>query len=67
MASSALKPIRRWSHKLKASLVEQIRLGVIEREEAKSFYGITEEELQEWESGDAGRRAMQVRDTWDRS
>ena len=41
---------RRWVASRKASVVRAVASGLLSREEAKSTYGLSEDELMEWET-----------------
>jgi hypothetical protein len=55
--------IKRWTSRRKAMVVTAVKSGVISREEARSIYQLSEEELLAWERafdtyGRPGLRAM---------
>ena len=57
---------RRWVASRKAAVVRAVAHGLITREGAKSTYGLSEEELAEWESavlrhGEAALKATALR------
>lgn len=64
MTRADLPPLdtRRWVASRKASVVKAIAFGLISREEAKDSYGLSDDELTEWEDAvrNYGERALKT-------
>lgn len=53
---------KRWVASRKASVVKAVAFGLVSRDEAKDMYGISEDELSEWENAvrNHGERALKT-------
>jgi len=55
---------RRWVASRKAAVVQAVKAGLISRRTALETYGLSEEELAEWEHAVAAHGEAALRTTW---